>query len=179
MTRFIAAALTAFLSLGAAPAAVLAEDGPRPPAAAPAGEPAGVRTPDRSDDAGLERARAAARAADHGSNDLDRARAAARATDSRFEGLEKAREAVRTADPGGGVDCLSAREARGAISQKKAIPLAQAVRAARDAWDGEVIDYRLCTYDGRLAYDLTLLNDDGKVARARVEALDGKLVGVR
>ncbi len=77
------------------------------------------------------------------------------------------------------VTCLSARDARGAIRSNRAVPLAQAARVARSAWDGEVIDYRLCSYDGALAYELTLLNDGGKVARARVDAGSGKLLGVR
>ncbi|WP_271168160.1 PepSY domain-containing protein [Hansschlegelia plantiphila] len=99
--------------------------------------------------------------------------------DPRFQGLERARAAARGADPGGGVDCLSARDARSATLQKRAVSLAEAVRVARDAWDGEVIDYKLCTYDGRLAYELTLLNTNGRVARVRVDASNGKLVGVR
>lgn len=112
--------------------------------------------------------------------DLDRARAAARAADPRLQGLEKARAAARkAADQNGAKDCLSAREARSAILAKRAVTLSQALRAARDAWDGEVIDYKLCTFDGVLAYDLTLLNGGGRVARVRVGAADGKLVNVR
>ncbi|MFL1877176.1 PepSY domain-containing protein, partial [Hansschlegelia beijingensis] len=68
---------------------------------------------------------------------------------------------------------------RRAIIAKRAVPLSQAVRSAREAWSGEVIDYRLCTYAGSLAYELTLLNADGKVARVRVDAADGHLLGVR
>ncbi|MET0313203.1 MAG: hypothetical protein ABW275_02300 [Hansschlegelia sp.] len=94
-------------------------------------------------------------------------------------GLKRARDMVRRADSSGGVDCLNAREARRAIVEKRAVTLAQAVRTARDAWPGEVIDYRLCTYDGRIAYELTLLADDGRVARVRVSASDGALLGVR
>ncbi|MFC7053800.1 PepSY domain-containing protein [Hansschlegelia quercus] len=86
---------------------------------------------------------------------------------------------ARRADPSGGVDCLNGREARRAIAEKRAVTLAQALRTARDAWPGEVIDYRLCTYDGRVAYELTLLADDGRVGRVRVSASDGALLGVR
>lgn len=155
---------------------------------APAGQSeAGVRPqPDgqqpRDDHAGDDRARAEGKGADgKNDDDLERARAAARAADPRLQGIEKAREAARSADPGagGGRDCLSAREARGAIADKRAVTLAHALRTARDAWDGEVIDYRLCTFDDSLAYDLTLLNSDGRVARVRVNAASGKLVGVR
>jgi uncharacterized membrane protein YkoI len=125
---------------------------------------------------GLERAREAARAAaprpDGPNPRLERA-------NPRLEGLERAREAARRADSSGGADCLSAKEARGAIVAKRAVTLLQASRTARDAWAGELIDYRLCTYDGLLAYELTLLNSDGRVARVRVEAGSGRLVGVR
>lgn len=93
------------------------------------------------------------------------------------DGPQRARDTARRADAGG-VDCLNARDARRAVVEKRAVRLMQALRTARDAWDGEVIDYRLCTYDGRLAYDLTLLAADGRVARVRVAA-DGKLIGVR
>jgi uncharacterized membrane protein YkoI len=110
---------------------------------------------------------------------LERARAAARAADPRLQGLERARAAARAADTSGGKDCMSAREARGAIRANRAVTLVKAMQAAREAWDGEVIDYKLCTYDGALAYELTLLNAEGRVARVRVEAANGKFVGVR
>jgi hypothetical protein len=150
---------------------------PPPSVEAQAREPGDANRPGSRDDRdGLERARAAARAVGEGEGDLDRARAAARAAEP-----PRAPPPTAPRSPGaiGGKDCLSGREARGAISAKRAVTLAQAVRSARDAWDGEVIDYKLCTYDGALAYELTLLNGDGKVARVRVEAVNGKLVGVR
>ena len=53
------------------------------------------------------------------------------------------------------------------------------MRSAKGASDGEVIDYRLCTYDGSLAYELILLNAEGKGVRARIDAANGKLLGVR
>ncbi|PZQ16962.1 MAG: hypothetical protein DI565_06115 [Ancylobacter novellus] len=109
----------------------------------------------------------------------DEPRAARDPAPERDEGLERARAAARAADPSGGRDCLSAREARGAIAAKRAVSLAQALRTARGAWDGDVIDYKLCTFNGALAYELTLLNDGGRVARVRIEAASGKLMGVR
>lgn len=144
------------------------DDRPRPPG-----------RDSRDDERDIDRARAAARASETPGDDLDRARAAARAANPRFEGLERSRALARGGDPTGGIDCLSARDARRAIIAKRAVTLAQAVRTARDAWSGEVIDYRLCTYGGSLAYELTLLNPDGKVARVRIDAADGHLVGVR
>lgn len=187
-------ALTAALLSGAATAPAVSEDRP---VTVPSGQQDGDRPQtvvreaganvDKTDD--LERARQAARAAGDGSSaaaapndkddDLQRAREAARAADPRLLGIERSRESARTPDhSGGGKDCLSGREARGAITAKRAVTLVQAMRTARTAWEGEVIDYRLCTFDGALAYDLTLLNTEGKVARVRVDA-DGKLLGVR
>lgn len=118
-------------------------------------------------------------AAEKDDDGLERARAAARAADPRLQGLERARAAARAADQSGGKDCMSAREARGAIRANRAVTLVKAMQAAREAWNGEVIDYKLCTYDGALAYELTLLNADGRVARVRVEAANGRFVGVR
>lgn len=144
------------------------ESGPRAPEAAPSAR----------GDQPHEDERSAARIAGEDS-DLERARDAARSAPEQDQGLDKARDAARRADPTGGVDCLSSREARGAILAKRAVTLSQALKAARDAWDGEVIDYRLCTFDGALAYELTLLNTQGRVARVRVNASNGKLVRVR
>ena len=42
-----------------------------------------------------------------------------------------------------------------------------------------MIDYKLCSVQGLLTYDLTLLNSDGKVARARIDAGTGKLMTVK
>ncbi|RXF75439.1 PepSY domain-containing protein [Hansschlegelia zhihuaiae] len=151
----------------------------RPVVVAPGGSPAVLLAPPGPKDADGE-SRSAAPADDKEAEDeIERARAAARAADPRLQGLERARAAARAADSSGGKDCLSAREARGAIRANRAVTLVKAMRAAREAWDGEVIDYKLCTYDGALAYELTLLNTDGRVARVRVEAANGKLVGVR
>lgn len=171
--RLIALAAVLMSMLATAPA--VAQD--RPMTAPPGQGPSGpVDRPPPQDDG---KAQAAARTPDRETDaELERARDAARAAEPRPKGIEKAREAARAADPGG-VDCMSARDARGVIAAKRAVSLSQALRTARGAWDGEVIDYKLCTFDGALAYDLTLLNEDGRVARVRIEAASGKLVGVR
>lgn len=106
-------------------------------------------------------------------DDLERARAAARA--ARPDEPSNRSESARPSGSG----CLSARDARDAIRSKRAVPLVTAARTARDAWSGEVIDYKLCNVQGLLTYDLTLLNSDGKVARARVDAGTGKLITVK
>lgn len=172
--RHIAVAAALMSMLATAPA--VAQD--RPMMAPPGQGPSGPADRPPSPDDG--KSQAAARTPDGETDEeLERARDAARAAEPRPKGLEKAREAARAADPGGGVDCMSARDARGVIAAKRAVSLSQALRTARGAWDGEVIDYKLCTFDGALAYDLTLLNESGRVARVRIEAASGKLVGVR
>lgn len=170
------------LAIVLAPAPAVAQDRPMlAPAgqgrSGPSSEPAADPPPAPRRDESGPREETPAEADDR--EQLERARAAARAADPRLQGIERARAAARSVDAGGGKDCMSARDARGAIAAKRAVSLSQALRTARGAWDGEVIDYRLCTFDGSLAYDLTLLNDDGRVARVRVEAASGKLVGVR
>lgn len=164
-------------------------EGGRPDEAAPQPGVVVVPTADKgTDEQQLEAARAAARAAadrgdgkggDGKNEDLERARAAARAADPGRPDPEKKRRDPADKGDGSGKDCMSARDARGAIVAKRVVTLAQALRTARDAWNGEVIDYKLCSFDGLLAYDLTLLSPDGRVARVRVGAADGKLVGVR
>ncbi len=166
-----------------APAAPVRVDVERPPAPAAAEAQPGLRVAG-SAEAEIERARAAAKASETPGDDLERARATARAVEPkpigpRMQGLEKSRDAARSADPGGGKDCMSASDARRAIIAKRAVALAEAVRSAKGAWDGDVIDYKLCTYDGSLAYELILLNGGGKVVRARIDASSGKLLSVR
>lgn len=92
---------------------------------------------------------------------------------------ERAAAPAKPADLPSGSGCLSASDARRAIGSKRAVKLSDAARAAREAWDGEVIDYKLCNIQGLLTYDLTLLSSDGRVARARVDAGTGKLVNVK
>ncbi len=77
------------------------------------------------------------------------------------------------ADP---TQCLSAVERRAAITEKRAVPLARAVRAARARVNAEIVRARLCQ-DSGLVYQLTMLARDGKVVRATVDAVTGQLLG--
>jgi len=72
--------------------------------------------------------------------------------------------------------CLSKTEQRAEVAAQRAIPLAQAIRAAHaHGRHGEVLGARLCRHDNRLAYVLTLLSRNGKVVRATVDAATGEV----
>jgi uncharacterized membrane protein YkoI len=78
---------------------------------------------------------------------------------------------------GGG--CLSSTDARHALQSAGGISLAAAVSAARSAAPGEIVDYKVCQAPSGYSYVLTVLGTDGKVVRAWVDALSGKLVSVK
>ena len=75
--------------------------------------------------------------------------------------------------------CLSKEEQRSAIAERRAVPLAAAVRSLGRRVPGEVIRARLCQDQDRLIYLLTVLSRDGKVRRATVDAANGTIVGER
>jgi uncharacterized membrane protein YkoI len=75
--------------------------------------------------------------------------------------------------------CLNKEEQRNAIAERRAVPLAAALRTLRRRVPGEVIRARLCQDQDRLIYLLTVLSRDGKVKRATVDAANGAVVGER
>ncbi len=76
--------------------------------------------------------------------------------------------------------CLSKAEQRAAVAEKKAIPLARAIRNRRDkGHHAELVRARLCQRDGRLVYVLTLLGRSGKVFSESVDAANGEIIGGR
>ena len=76
--------------------------------------------------------------------------------------------------------CLSKAEQRAAVADRKAIKLAQAVKAVRERGHrGELVRARLCRRDDALVYVLTLLARSGKVMRATVDATTGELINGR
>jgi uncharacterized membrane protein YkoI len=75
--------------------------------------------------------------------------------------------------------CLSQEQRRAAIAAHQALPLARAVRAARVHLGGEIVRASLCGEGKGLVYVLTLLSHDGKVTRAKVDALSGAYLGGR
>jgi uncharacterized membrane protein YkoI len=73
--------------------------------------------------------------------------------------------------------CLDQRERRAEAESGKLIRLAAAMRVARARMPGTVVQARLCQAPDGLAYVLTVLAHDGKVARITVDAVKGTLVG--
>jgi uncharacterized membrane protein YkoI len=74
--------------------------------------------------------------------------------------------------------CLNKDQQRAAISEGKAIPLAQAMHAVGRR-PREVVKARLCHDTNGLVYMLTLLARDGKVTRATVDATNGRVISGR
>jgi uncharacterized membrane protein YkoI len=76
-------------------------------------------------------------------------------------------------------DCLAMREARALIEAGEVIPLAAALRSARGAVAGEMIDGRLCRNAGGYQYLVTFLGPEGRVVRVSVDARSGTVQGIR
>ena len=72
--------------------------------------------------------------------------------------------------------CLSEDQTRQMIDQGKAQHLASIKASVRSVVRGDVIKARLCQYDQRLAYQLTLLSRTGAVSRLVVDATSGKVI---
>ena len=76
--------------------------------------------------------------------------------------------------------CLSKAEQRAAVADKKAIPLAKAMRNRREkGHHAELVRARLCHRDDRLVYVLTLLGRSGRVFSETVDAASGQVIGGR
>jgi uncharacterized membrane protein YkoI len=75
--------------------------------------------------------------------------------------------------------CFSQEQRRAAIAVHQALPLARVVRTAKVHLGGEIVRARLCGEGKGLVYVLTLLAHDGKVTRAKLDALSGAYLGGR
>lgn len=75
--------------------------------------------------------------------------------------------------------CLTRDQQRAALTERRAVPLAAAQKAARARVPGEIVRARLCQEPERLIYLLTVLPRDGKVRRVTVDAKSGAVVSVR
>ncbi len=75
--------------------------------------------------------------------------------------------------------CLTRDQQRTALTERRAVPLAAAQKAARARVPGEIVRARLCQEPDRLIYLLTVLPRDGKVRRITVDAKSGAVVNVR
>ncbi len=75
----------------------------------------------------------------------------------------------------GHISCLTRPEQRAAVSAKRAISLAQALKLLHEQRRySEVLRARLCRRNGRLAYVLTLIGRNGKVAVVTIDAANGE-----
>jgi uncharacterized membrane protein YkoI len=71
--------------------------------------------------------------------------------------------------------CLTKAEQRAAVAAKRAISLGQAIKSLREHKKySEVVRARLCRYDEKLVYVLTLLGRSGKVISVTVNAVTGE-----
>lgn len=77
-----------------------------------------------------------------------------------------------------GRQCLDEKGRRQAIADKRALPLATAIRRIQRR-PGELVNARLCQDTNGLVYVLTLLPRDGKVTRATVDASNGRVISGR
>jgi hypothetical protein len=75
--------------------------------------------------------------------------------------------------------CLDQKERQAANESGKVVPLATAMRSAKQRMQGTVVRARLCHGKDGLLYVLTVLARDGKVARLTIDAAKGTLVGSR
>jgi hypothetical protein len=75
--------------------------------------------------------------------------------------------------------CLDQKERQAANQSGKVVPLATAMRSAKERMQGTVVRARLCHGKDGLLYVLTVLAHDGKVARLTIDAAKGTLVGSR
>jgi hypothetical protein len=75
--------------------------------------------------------------------------------------------------------CLSQEQRRATTAAHQALPLAGAVRAARRHLRGELVRPRLCAEGNGLVCVVTLLDHDGKVIRAKLDASSGAYLGGR
>jgi hypothetical protein len=74
--------------------------------------------------------------------------------------------------------CLTREQRRAAVVSKQVVPLSAALRAAHGR-RAELVNAQLCRGSSGLYYLLTLLPRDGKVTRATVDAVTGKLAAGR
>jgi uncharacterized membrane protein YkoI len=73
--------------------------------------------------------------------------------------------------------CLSKAEQRAAVADKRAIPLAQAIKSRREKGHrAELVRARLCHRGDELVYMLTLLGHSGRVISEAVDAANGETI---
>ena len=74
--------------------------------------------------------------------------------------------------------CLSKEAQRAAVADRRAMPLADAVKTVQ-RHKGDLVRARLCQGPNGLVYVLTLLSRNGKVTRTTLDAASGSVVSGR
>jgi uncharacterized membrane protein YkoI len=73
--------------------------------------------------------------------------------------------------------CLNKAEQRAAVADKKAIPLARAIKTRREhGHHADLVRARLCQHGDGLVYVLTLLGRSGRVISETVDAANGEVI---
>ena len=73
--------------------------------------------------------------------------------------------------------CLNKAEQRAAVADKKAIPLARAIKSRREhGHHADLVRARLCRHGDKLVYVLTLLGRSGRVISETVDAASGEVI---
>lgn len=73
--------------------------------------------------------------------------------------------------------CYSPAETLDAIAANRLVKPGEALSAAAASTKAEALNARLCQWDGRFIYEITLLRSDGKVLRVTVDAATGRPSG--
>ena len=73
--------------------------------------------------------------------------------------------------------CFSQAETLDAIAANGLVKPGEALSAAAAASKAEALNARLCQWDSRYIYEITLLRSDGKVLRVTVDAATGRPSG--
>ena len=74
--------------------------------------------------------------------------------------------------------CLNAKERKAALATHHFVSLGKVMRQIRVRYPGDIVRVALCHYGQSLAYVLTVLPRNGKVAQASIDAGSGALIGI-
>lgn len=69
--------------------------------------------------------------------------------------------------------------ARQALQQGQVLPLRQVLDQVERAYQGQVLKIEFEHEDGRYIYEIRLLQKDGRVAKLKVDAVDGRVLQIR
>jgi uncharacterized membrane protein YkoI len=76
-------------------------------------------------------------------------------------------------------ECLAPQEIRDAIADNKLIRPVKAMKSASLQFNAEALGIKLCRQGGDFIYEIALLQRDGRVMRAFLNAATGDVVAVR